>query len=223
MKVLIFGATGMVGQGVLREALAAPDVTLVQTVGRTATGVGHYKLRELVPADLYDLSAEADRLGGFDACFFCLGVSSYRMSEADYTRITYTLTMNAAELLVRLNPEMVMVFVSGSGTDATEQGRVMWARVKGKAENGLRRLPFRAVYAFRPGVIQPLHGARSKTPAYRIPYLLLSPFLPLMRRLFPATVLTTEVIGRAMLEVVRRGAPMTVLEPRDIDAIARRP
>jgi uncharacterized protein YbjT (DUF2867 family) len=220
MKVLLFGATGMVGQGVLRECLAAPDVTLVQTVGRSATGMKHPRLREVVRSDLFDLAPVADELGGFDACFFCLGVSSWRMTEADYTRMTYDLTLAIAQLLAPLNPGMTFVYVSGTGTDSSEHGRIMWARVKGRTENALQRLPFRAVYLFRPGAIVPMHGERPRAAAYRWLYPVLSPLLPLLRRLAPRGVATTETMGRAMLNVVRHGAPQPILEPPHIEAAA---
>jgi uncharacterized protein YbjT (DUF2867 family) len=222
MKVLIFGATGMVGQGVLREALAAPDVTQVQTVGRSASGQSHPKLHEVVQPDLFDWRAIESRLQGFDACFFCLGVSSSGMTEATYSHLTYDLTLTLAEALARLNPRMTFIYVSGAGTDASERGRVMWARVKGRTENALQRLAFKAVYLFRPGVIQPLHGIRSKTPAYRWLYVIMAPLLTPARRLFPRSVLTTESIGEAMLVAARSGAPTAVLETGDIHALAQR-
>ena len=216
MNVLIFGATGMIGQGALRECLLAPDVDRVQTVGRTATGQQHPKLRELVHADLWNYASVEAQLTGFDACFFCLGVASAGMKEADYTRITYDLTMAAATTLARLNPAMTFIFVSGTGTDGSEQGRLMWARVKGRAENAVRRLPFKAAYAFRPGLIQPLHGITSKTASYRIFYTWSWPLISVARRLFPSVIVTTEQLGRAMLNVARRGWPAPVLEQRDI-------
>jgi len=215
MNVVIFGATGMVGQGVLRESLLAADVQRVQTVGRTATGVQHPKLRDLVQKDLFHYPHERD-LSGFDACFFCLGVSSFGMQEAYYKRVTYDLTLAAAETLSRLNPRMTFVYVSGAGTDSSEQGRSMWARIKGRTENALLRLPFKAAYMFRPGAIQALYGARSKTPAYRVLYVVLKPLIALLRRIFPNSILTTEQIGLAMLNAARRGAPKHVLEPQDI-------
>jgi len=216
MNVLIFGATGMVGQGVLRECLLGPDVQVVQTVGRTPTGLKHPKLREIVRSDLLDYTEIESALRGFDACFFCLGVSSTGMSESEYERVTYTVTMTAAQTLSRLNPGMTFIYVSGAGTDSSEEGRIMWARVKGKTENALLRLPFKAAYMFRPGAIQPVHGARSKTPAYRVIYSLAKPVLPLLRRLFPRHILTTEELGRAMLQVAKSGAPKTILESADI-------
>jgi uncharacterized protein YbjT (DUF2867 family) len=221
MKILLFGATGMVGQGVLRECLLAKDVTVVQTVGRAATGQHDPKLRELVHADLFDYSGIESDLSGFDACFFCLGVSSSGMKEADYARMTFELTQAAAQTLARLNPQMTFVYVSGAGTDSSEQGRSMWARVKGKTENALLRLPFKAVYLFRPGVIQPLHGIRSKTNSYQLFYSLSKPLLPLLRALLPNVVLSTEIIGRAMLTVARHGAPRPVLETADINTAAQ--
>ena len=221
MKVLIFGATGMVGQGVLRECLLASDVDLVVTIGRNATGHQNPKLREIVQPDLFDYSSIENQLSGFDACFFCLGVSSFRVKEADYTRITYTLTMGAAETLARLNPQMTFIYVSGVGTDSSEHGRSMWARVKGRTENSLLRL-FKAAYMFRPGLIVAVNGIRSKTTMYRVFYALGRPLFPLLRRAFPNQVLTTEEIGRAMLNAVRRGYPKRILEPPDIRALVAR-
>lgn len=220
-RVLLFGATGMVGQGVLRECLNDPGVAAVATVGRSSTGVSHPKLTEVVREDLFDLSPVEEQLTGFDACFYCLGVSAAGMSEAEYARLTYDLTLAVAGTLARRNPAMTFVYVSGLGTDETEKGSVMWARVKGRTENALARLPFRAVYLFRPGVIQPVHGARSRTPSYRVLYALMGPVLPLARKLFPGKVATTETIGRAMLAVVRHGAPKAVLGSEEIEALAR--
>jgi uncharacterized protein YbjT (DUF2867 family) len=221
MKVVIFGATGMVGQGVLRECLRAPDVEVVQTVGRTRTGQLDPRLIEVVQPDLMDYRAAEASLTGFDACFFCLGVSSVGMQEAEYARLTYDLTLAAARTLARLNPQMTFVYVSGASTDSTEQGRSMWARIKGKTENALQRLPFKGVYLFRPGVIQPLNGARSKTRSYQLFYTLARPFLSTLRALFPNQILSTEDIGLAMLAVARRGADKAVLETSDIRALSR--
>jgi uncharacterized protein YbjT (DUF2867 family) len=221
MKVLLFGATGMIGQGVLRECLLDPGVDLVVTVGRAATAVQHAKLRQIVHRDLWHYETMESDLAGFDACFFCLGVSSTGLSAEEYERVTYGITVAAAEVLARLNARMTFVYVSGAGADSSEQGRIGWARVKGRTENTLLGMPFAAAYMFRPGIIQPLHGATSKTGVYRFFYALLGPLLPLLRRAFPDSVLTTEEIGRAMLAAVRRGYEKRVLESRDIRALAR--
>jgi uncharacterized protein YbjT (DUF2867 family) len=216
MKVLIFGATGMVGQGVLRECLLDAGIDTVLTVGRSSIGVRHAKLREIVQPNMFHYSAIEAQLKGFDACFFCLGVSSAGLSEQQYENLTYTLTLAAAETLARLNPAMTFIYISGAGTDSSEKGRIMWARVKGKTENAILRLPFQAAYMFRPGVIQPVHGARSKTVSYRVGYALAKPVLPLLRRLFPRYILTTEEIGRAMINVAKRGVGKKILESWDI-------
>lgn len=221
MKVLLLGATGMVGQGVLRECLLADDVAEVVTLGRTPTGQQDPKLRELVHADLFDCSAIEAQLSGFDAGFFCIGATSSGMTEAGYTRLTHDLTLAVAQTLARLNPSMCFVYVSGAGADSSETSTTMWKRVRGRLENALQRLPFEAVYVFRPGIIQPLHGIRSKTDAYRWFYSLSRPLLPLLRALMPGTVLSTEIVGRAMLSVARHGAPKPVLEAADISALGR--
>jgi uncharacterized protein YbjT (DUF2867 family) len=223
MNVLLFGATGMVGQGVLRECLLDPEVQIVQTIGRTTTGAQHPKLREILHQDLSHYETIEDNLSGFDACFFCLGVSSSGMKEADYERVTYGITLAAAETLSRLNhpkPKMTFIYVSGAGTDSSEKGSIMWARIKGKTENALLKLSFAAAYMFRPGFIEPLYGARSKTAAYRVFYVITKPLLPLLRRAFPNYVLTTQQIGRAMLNVARKGYPARVLESKDIRVAA---
>lgn len=217
MKVLIFGATGMIGQGVLRECLLDPDVSRVVTIGRSATRQQHSKLEEIVHRDLHDFTAIEPQLSGFDACFFCLGIASAGMTEEEYQRITHDIAVVAAETLLRVNPAMTFIFVSGMGADSTERGRTMWARVKGKAENAILRIAFKGAYVFRPGFIQPLHGIRSRTTLYRVLYMLLAPALPLMRRLMPGSVTTTEVIGRAMLNIARKGADVRVLHTKDIN------
>jgi uncharacterized protein YbjT (DUF2867 family) len=218
MDVIIFGATGMVGQGVLRECLLDADVRRVLSVGRSGTGQRHEKLRELVHSDMFDYSGIESELAGFDACFFCLGVTSAGKAEAQYRRVTYDITLAAAQTLVRLNPGMTFIYVSGTGTDSTEHGRTMWARVKGETENALLRLPFRAAYMFRPGAIQPLHGIRSKTGWYQALYTLTNPLLTWLQR-FPKFFTTTEQIGRAMIKVTRQGYPKRVLEPVDINGV----
>ena len=222
MRILLFGATGMVGQGVLRECLLAPDVSEVVAIGRSPSGASHPKLKDLVQADLFDYRAIEDRLGGFDACFFCIGVSSVRMDEGAYTHLTYDMTLGAATTLARLNPGMSFVYVSGAGADSSESGKTMWARVRGRTENALARLPFKRSHVIRPGMIQARHGARSRTRAYRIIYPLLAPVLPLFRALMPHKVATTQTIGRALLELARHGYPKTVLETADIEEVAQR-
>jgi uncharacterized protein YbjT (DUF2867 family) len=219
MNAIIFGGTGMVGQGVLRECLLDPQILHVLSIVRSPSGQQHPKLRELVHANFFDFSEIESELTGFDATFFCLGATSAGKTEEQYSRVTYDITMAVAEPLARLNPEMTFVFVSGAGTDSTESGRSMWARVKGKTENALMRLPFKAAYMFRPGVIQPMHGIKSKTPLYRIPYLILWPLMPWLRKRFPRYVTTTEQIGRAMIAVAKYGAPKSVLQNADINKL----
>ncbi|MFB9244324.1 NAD(P)H-binding protein [Massilia antarctica] len=221
MKVLLFGATGMVGQGVLRECLQGADVELVQAIGRTPSGQRHPKLRDVVHADLFNYASVRAQLEDFDACFFCVGVTSSRVSEPDYTRLTYDMTLAAAKALAALNPRMVFVYVSGAGADSSETSATMWERVRGRTENALLALPFRGVYIFRPGMIQPLDGIKSKTTAYRIFYSLMKPVLPLLRAAMPKHVLTTRQVGQAMLAAVRNGARKRVLESADIAALGR--
>jgi uncharacterized protein YbjT (DUF2867 family) len=219
MNVLLFGATGMVGQGVFRECLLDPDVKLVQTVGRTATGVQLPKLREIVHTDLWNYELIEAELSRFDACFFCLGVSSHGMKEEEYKRLTYGITMAVADVVCRLNPHMTFIYVSGAGTDSSEHGKIMWARIKGKTENALLKMPFAAAYMFRPGIIQPLDGIQPKTKLYRVFYKLAKPLLPFLRSAFPNKVLTTKEVGLAMLNVAKHGYGKRVLESKDIRAM----
>ena len=209
----------MVGQGVLRECLLDPGVESVLSVGRTATGHIHGKLREIVLNDVADLAGIRAQFSTYAAAFFCLGVSSVGMTEQDYRRITYDLTLSVARILAAQNPEMTFVYVSGTGTDSTERGRSMWARVKGETENALLRLPFRAAYMFRPGYIQPLHGVVAKTKWVGMVYAVVGPFYPILKALFPKYVTTTEQIGRAMLQVARQGYAKPVLESHDINCL----
>jgi uncharacterized protein YbjT (DUF2867 family) len=220
MKVILFGASGMVGQAVLRECLRDPSVERVLSIGRSRTGAADPKLEEIVHNDLWQYGSIEPRLAGYDACFFCLGISSGDVSADEYEHITYGITLAAAETLARLNPQMTFVYVSGAGTDSSESGRVRWARVKGRTENALLRLPLRA-YMFRPGVIQPLDGIQSRTRSYRLLYAITGPVLPLLRRMFPNSVLTTREIGRAMIAAARNGAPKHILESRDIRELGR--
>jgi uncharacterized protein YbjT (DUF2867 family) len=219
MKVILFGATGMVGQGVLRECLLDPGVEAVLAVGRSPTGERQPKLREIIHNDFTDYSAIEPQLTGYDACFFCLGVSSVGMAEDRYRHLTYDITLAAARTLSRLNPQMVFVYVTGRGTDSTEQGRLMWARVKGKTENDLLKLPFKAAYMFRPAGIQPLHGIRSKTAWVQAIYVGTAPLLSLLNRVAPKYMTTTEQVGRAMIKVARDGYPKAVLESEDINRL----
>jgi uncharacterized protein YbjT (DUF2867 family) len=219
MKVILFGATGMVGQGCLRECLLDPGIESVLVVGRRPTGQQNAKLREIVHDNFLDFSAIEPRLTGFDACFFCLGVSSVGMSEERYRHLTYDITLAAAITLSKLNPGMVFVYVTGRGTDSTEQGRLMWARVKGKTENDLLKLPFKAAYMFRPAGIQPLHGVRSKTAWVNAIYVVTSPLLSYLNRVAPSYMTTTEQVGRAMIKVARDGYPKPVLESEDINRV----
>jgi uncharacterized protein YbjT (DUF2867 family) len=219
VKAIIFGGTGMVGQGLLRECLLDPEVERVLSIVRSPSGQRATKLCELVHANFFDFSPIEKELTGYEATFFCLGATSAGKTEEQYSRITFDITMAAAKPLARLNPGMTFVFVSGAGTDSTERGRAMWARVKGKTENALLRLPFKAAYMFRPGVIQPMHGIKSRTALYRIPYLILQPFIPLLTKRFPNYVTTTQQLGRAMVFVAKHGAPKTVLESADINKL----
>ena len=210
MKVILFGATGMVGRGVLRECLLDSGVTEVLSVARGESGQKHDKLRELLRKDLFEV---AD-LEGYDACFFCVGVSSVGMSEADYTRLTYDLTLGWARALARLNPAMTFVYVSGAGTG----GKAMWAQVKGRTEEALLAL-FKSAYMFRLAGLRPLHGEVPKARATRIAYAIFWPLLPLLRAISPGSVITTEELGRAMIRAAREGAPKRVLESKDLLAL----
>ncbi|MET0580497.1 MAG: NAD-dependent epimerase/dehydratase family protein [Pseudoxanthomonas sp.] len=222
MKIILLGATGMVGQGVLTECLRDPRVDSVLALGRSPSGRQHPKLQELVHADLYDLSAIENRLRGYDACFYCLGVSSVGMAETEYTRVTYDMTLAVATALTGIEPGMTFIYVTGAGTDSSEQGRSMWARVKGRTENALLRLPFKAVYLFRPGGIQPLHGAQPRVGWIRAIYAATAPVLSLAVRYAPGAVTTTERVGRAMINAAASGMPSRIFESSDINREGRR-
>jgi uncharacterized protein YbjT (DUF2867 family) len=219
MKVILFGATGMVGQGVLRECLVDPGVTSVLAVGRSPSGQRDPKLRELRHDNFTDFSAIEPQLAGYDACFFCLGVSSIGMDAERYRHLTYDITMAAATTLARLNPGMVFTYVTGRSTDSTEQGPLMWARVKGKTENDLLKLPFKAAYMFRPAGIQPLHAVRSKVGWINAIYVVSAPLLGYLTRVAPHYMTTSERLGRAMIKVARDGYPKKILESEDINSI----
>ena len=217
MKVILFGGSGMVGRGVLRECLVDASVEAVLSVGRSPLGVQHPKLSEVLHQDFTDYSAIEPQLAGYDACFFCLGVSSIGMDAERNRHLTYDITMAAAKTLARLNPAMVFTYVTGRGTDSTEQGSLMWARVKGKTENDLLKLPFKAAYMFRPAGIQPLHGVRSKTGWINAVYAVTAPLLSVMVHATPDYMTTSERLGRAMISVVREGYPKPILESADIN------
>jgi uncharacterized protein YbjT (DUF2867 family) len=216
VNVLLLGATGMVGQAALRECLIDPEVDRVTTLGRSGPAQRNEKLRELIHGNLLDLRPIESQLSGFDACIYCLGVSAVGLSEEEYTRVTYAMAMSVAQTLVKLNPRMTFVFVSGGGADSSERGRVMWARVKGRTENALMRLPFKAVYVFRPGIILPLHGIKSRTRSYNIIYSVLRPLNPVLRAIAPRWVTTTEQLGRALIKVAKHGFDKRIIEAGDI-------
>jgi uncharacterized protein YbjT (DUF2867 family) len=218
MRVLVFGASGMVGEGVLRECLLDERVSEVLVVGRSPLGrQAHAKLREIVRPDLSDLAPVEDQLTGYDAAFYCVGTSFLQQDEQAYRVITLDLTLAVARTLARLNPAMTFIYVSGAG--AAEQGRMIWARVKGETENALRQLPFDAVM-FRPGYIQPRHGIRSRNRPLRIMYTAFSPVYPLLKRVLPKLVTNTELLGRAMVDVAANGTQTPILETADINAVA---
>ena len=217
IKAILFGATGMVGAGVLHVILGHSDVEAVLVIGRRPCGVKHPKLRELLHSDFFNYATIEDQLRGYNACYFCLGVSSVGMNEKDYTRSSYDLTMSAATVLARLNPDMTFCYVSGTGTDSTEKGRVMWARVKGRTENALLKLPFKAVYLFRPGFIRPIKGlghAHAVSIAIGLLY-------PLGKFLLPQYVCTLEDLGLAMVHAAGTGYSKQVVENTDIAQLAK--
>lgn len=220
MNVVLFGATGMVGGGVLQECLVDPRVSSVLVVGRSSCGQTHPKLHEVLHADFFDYAAIQPRFADRDACFFCLGVSAAGKDEVTYRHLTYDLTLAAARAMAAANGRMTFCYVSGAGTDSTERGRMMWARVKGATENALLRLPFRAAFMLRPGFIQPLKGVKSRTPAYRAAYAVFAPLFPLLRRLAPRYVTTTAAVGRAMIALAIHGYAKPILEPEDINRLA---
>lgn len=220
MNVVLFGATGMVGAGVLLECFADPRITSVLAITRSPTGRSHPKLREVVHSDFFDYDTLRADFARCDACFFCLGVSSIGMSEAQYTRVTYDLTLAAARTMVRANPQMTFCFISGVGTDSTERGRTMWARVKGKTENALLALGFKAAFMFRPGYIQPIGDVESKTGWVQTAYDIARPLYPLIHRLLPNNSTTTSNLGRAMIQVAAAGYSKPVLYSADFNTLA---
>jgi uncharacterized protein YbjT (DUF2867 family) len=220
MQAILFGATGMIGQAVLRELLIDPEVTAVLSVVRAPTASKDPKLTELVHPNFLDFSSVAEQLTGHDACLWCLGVSSAGMTEAEYKRITYDTTIAAASVMAKHNPGMTMLFVTGVGTDSTETKKSMWARVKGAAENALLAMPFKAAYMIRPAYIQPRHGVKSKSKWTRWSYSAFGWMYPLWKLVMPKYVTTSDELGRAMIQVAKHGAPKTILETRDLRALA---
>lgn len=212
MNILITGASGMVGEGVLHVALNDPSITAVTVLGRRTCEYSHSKLTEILHPDLMDISPIADRLTGFDACFFCLGVSSVGKSEAEFTTLTHTLTMGIAQALAPRNPQMAFLYISGVGTDRSEAGRVMWARVKGRTENDLLKLPFRAVYGVRPGYLQPIEWLKHTLPYYRY----VTWMYPLLSRLTPNSASTLEQLAKTMIRIAREGHGSDVVTVADM-------
>lgn len=221
IKVIIFGSSGMVGQGVLQQCLASDKVEFILLINRLPLGIKSNKLREVIHKDYSDFSSIENLLKGYNACYFSLGISSAGMKEMDYSKITYDLTMAAANILVKLNPDMIFCYVSGTGTDSTEKGRTMWARVKGKTENAILALPFKNSYMFRPGYIQPMNGIKSKTKLYNLIYAFTKPIYPLLKKFVPNYVTNTNQLGQAMINIVLDGYAKTIIENRDINEIAQ--
>jgi nucleoside-diphosphate-sugar epimerase len=219
LRVLMFGASGMVGYAVLRECLQNPDVSSVLSVSRRSNNVQHPKYQELLHSDLFDLQPVAAKLAGFDACFYTIGVSSAGMKEGDYTRTTFDLTKSVFETLLPRNPAMAVVFVSGRSSDSTEKGRVMWARVKGRAENLLLRMPFKSVTIVRLAGLVPAPGGSSSTTLYRMLYGVAAAVLPVLHKLMPDNVTTPTILGRAFIRAAQGKAPKPILESADIHAL----
>ena len=218
LNVIITGASGMVGEGVLHECLRSDAVEQVLVLGRKPCGTTHPKMKEILHADFFDLAPIAAQLSGYNACFFCLGVSSVGMQEPEYTRLTHTLTMHFAETVVRLNPDMTFCYISGAGTDSTEKGRSMWARVKGKTENDLMKLPFKKVYNFRPGALMPTNGLNNTLSYYKYLGWLMQGILFVV----PSLGSTLAELGHGMIKAVTLGYEKQVLEVKDFVGLAKR-
>ena len=218
IRAIVTGATGMVGEGVLHECLLHPDIESVLIINRRASGMNHPKLKEIIHVDFFDFSSIENQLSGYNACFFCLGVSSVSMKEAEYRSLTYDLTMHVAQTLSRLNPEMVFCYISGAGTDSSEKGRMSWVRVKGKTENDLMKLPFKTVYAFRPGFLLPTKELKNTLPYYKY----VNWLYPILRPLFPKLMGSLHELGLAMINSVIYGSSKNVLEVRDIRQLAEK-
>ena len=217
LQLILTGATGMVGEGVLHEALQSDAVEKVLIINRKPSGITHQKLKEIIHADFFNLTSIADQLTGYNACFFCLGVSSVGMQEAEFYQKTYVLTMHVAGVLSQQNPQMTFCYISGAGTDSTEKGRMMWARVKGKTENDLMQLPFKKVYNFRPGILAPTKGLKNTLKYYRY----LGWLLPLISIIMPNQISTLKELGLAMIAATAKGYDKNILEVKDIKAAAK--
>jgi uncharacterized protein YbjT (DUF2867 family) len=217
MKVIVTGTTGMVGEGVLETCLKDPQITAVLSFARKPYGKSHPKLKEVIHNDFYDIRPVADQLTGYDACYFCLGVTSIGKNEDEYTRLTYTLTMHVAEILAQKNPRMTFCYVSGSGTDCTEKGSIMWARVKGRTENDLMKLPFKQVFAFRPGFLRADKDARYVLKGYKY----LDWIYPIGRALYPKGFCTLAELGTAMINATKSGYFKPRIEVKDIVILAK--
>lgn len=217
IKAIITGATGMVGEGVLHQCLLSDKVEAVLVINRKPCGITHPKLKEIIHADFFNLAPIQDQLDGYDACFFCLGVSSVGMSEENYYKVTYLLTMHVAEILSRINADMTFCYISGAGTESTENGRSMWARVKGKTENDLMKLPFKQVFNFRPGFMKSFKGAKNTLSFYKY----ISWMYPIGRLIYPKGFITLEEVGKAMINTVNRGTGRWILDGKDIVAMAK--
>jgi uncharacterized protein YbjT (DUF2867 family) len=222
MKVVLFGASGMVGKGVLLECIDDPRVARVLVIGRSSCGVTADKVEEVLLPDLTDYSAIEAKLEGLDACFFCLGVSSLGMSEAEYRKVTFDLTVAAADALLRKSPGLTFIYVSGQGTDESEKGPLTWARVKGETENRILAMPFKAAYMFRPGVIEPLRGVRAKATWTRVAYAVGWPLFPVLRAMSPRLLTNTVAVGKAMIRLALKGSDRRYFENADINALVSR-
>lgn len=222
MKVIITGTTGMVGKGALLECLDDPEVEEVLVVNRRSLEMNHPKLKEIIHKDFLDISSIRQELAGYDACFFCLGISATSVSKEVYYSITHDLTIHWAETLLELNPDMTFLYVSGEGTDSNESSRSNWANVKGKTENEILEMPFKQKYMFRPGYIQPQRGIRSATPLYNAIYLIVKPLYPIMKAIFGKAITSTSELGQAMIKAHRLGSEKSHLHTRDINELAAR-
>ena len=220
LKIILFGSSGMIGQGVLNECLNNDLVNSVLVVNRLACGITHPKLKEIIHLNMFDLAPSSKELTGYDACLYCLGVSSAGLGEEEYNTMTYELTLHVASVLLNLNPGMTFCYVSGAGTDSTGKGSIMWARVKGRTENELLRMPFKGAYMFRPGYIQPMKGVKSKTRLYRLMYSFFKPFYFILKHI-ESMVTDSETLGKAMIKVASQGYEKNILESSDINSIVK--